>query len=258
MKLGMLIQGVLAAMGFYPPRARGLINLPKYLKHRKEWKRQGGKISTDYPLLLDFSNDAGIARGQYFHQDLLVASFIFERNPKRHIDVASRIDGFVAHVAAFREIEIFDIRKLELSEHKNIIYRQQNLMEDAEENITDSLSCLHAIEHFGVGRYGDPIDVDGHIKGITNLVRMLKPDGILYISLPISKKDEVVFNAHRQFHPSSILGFDVVKENLKLLRFDYVDDDGSLIKNVDVTESIGKVEFGCGIYTFQKVEHIQK
>jgi hypothetical protein len=31
----------------------------------------------------------------------------------------------------------------------------------------DSLSCLHALEHFGLGRYGDPIDPRGHEKGIT-------------------------------------------------------------------------------------------
>jgi SAM-dependent methyltransferase len=253
MKLGMLIQGALAAIGFYPPKAKSLINLPKFLKHRKEWKKQGGKISTDYPFLHEFSSDVGKAHGQYFHQDLLVASFIFERNPKRHIDVGSRIDGFVAHVAAFREIEILDIRNLQPSEHKNIKYRQQNLMEDVEENITDSVSCLHAIEHFGLGRYGDPIDVNGHIKGITNLVRMLKPDGILYISFPIGPKDEVFFNAHRHFHPTSILEFDVVKENLKLLRFDYVDDEGKLHQNTDVTKIIDDAYKGCGIYTFTKI-----
>ena len=34
---------------------------------------------------------------------------------------------------------------------------------------TDSLSCLHAIEHFGLGRYTDPIDINIHIKGLTTL-----------------------------------------------------------------------------------------
>ena len=30
---------------------------------------------------------------------------IFGENPPRHIDIGSRVDGFVAHVAAFRKIE---------------------------------------------------------------------------------------------------------------------------------------------------------
>ena len=37
----------------------------------------------------------------YFHQDFVVARKIFERNPRLHIDVGSRVDGFVAHVATF-------------------------------------------------------------------------------------------------------------------------------------------------------------
>ena len=41
----------------------------------------------------------------------------------------------------------------------------------------DSISSLHAIEHFGLGRYGDPIDYYGHIKAISNITKMLKKMG---------------------------------------------------------------------------------
>jgi len=46
---------------------------------------------------------SGSASGHYFHEDLLVARRIHKRNLRRYIDVGSRIDGFVAHVASFRE-----------------------------------------------------------------------------------------------------------------------------------------------------------
>jgi hypothetical protein len=62
----------------------------------------------------------------------------------------------------------------------------------------DSLSSLHAIEHFGLGRYGDPIDINGHLKAITNLHLMLKPKGKFYFSVPIGKQ-RIEFNAHRVF-----------------------------------------------------------
>jgi hypothetical protein len=81
---------------------------------------------------------------------------------------------------------------------------------------------------------------------------MLKPNGILYISFPIGSRDEVHFNAHRIFHPETILKIDVVQEKLKLKRFDYVDDKGDLVLNADVQEVHGADHFGCGIYTFQK------
>lgn len=39
---------------------------------------------------------------------------IFDSSPQRHLDVGSRIDGFVAHVASFREIEVIDIRPVDI------------------------------------------------------------------------------------------------------------------------------------------------
>ena len=57
-----------------------------------------------FPCLRDRYEAGGVASGHYFHQDLLVAQWLNAANPQRHIDVGSRVDGFVAHVAAFREI----------------------------------------------------------------------------------------------------------------------------------------------------------
>jgi hypothetical protein len=58
---------------------------------------------------------------------MLVAQKIFIRRPIKHVDVGSRMDGFVAHVAVFRPIEVLDIRQLTTS-IKNIIFRQCDLM----------------------------------------------------------------------------------------------------------------------------------
>src|ERR1700752_4310950 len=70
------------------------------------------EIRSNYPCLTDFYDQSGIARGHYFYQDLMVAQKISERKPRKHLDVGSRIDGFVAHVASFREVEVLDIRAL--------------------------------------------------------------------------------------------------------------------------------------------------
>ena len=111
------------------------------------------------PIFTDYDDQAGSATGHYFHQDLLVASFIHNKNPLRHIDIGSRIDGFIAHVASFRSIEVMDVRDLKGTGHENISFIKADLMnkDSAQNNITDSISCLHAIEHFGLGRYGDPV-----------------------------------------------------------------------------------------------------
>lgn len=226
--------------------------LPRYFRDKKQWMKSGGKIDKTFMVLSDFRDSAGVAKGHYFHQDLLVANYIFLKNPERHIDVGSRIDGFVAHVASFREIEVLDVRPLPATAHTNIVFTQADLMNDCGERITDSLSCLHAIEHFGLGRYGDPIDVLGHEKGIENLAKMLKKDGFLYLSFPIGNTDQVHFNAHRVLHPKTILRYESVKNMLELKQFDYVDDKGNLHRGADLETTGEKVRYGCGIYTFKK------
>ena len=226
----------------------------KFVSQYRLFKKLGGSITHNYPILSDYVAQAGSASGHYFHQDLLVASFIHNSNPTRHIDIGSRIDGFVAHVASFRKIEVMDVRQLKSTGHQNISFLQADLMDqnNIRPNITDSISCLHAIEHFGLGRYGDPLDPNGHIKGFNNILRMLQPNGTLFISFPIGKINAVHFNAHRVFHPHDIFTWSDQNSKLDLVRFDYVDDEGNLHQNVDLMSKDLDVTYGCGIYTFRK------
>ena len=60
-----------------------------------------------------------------------------------------------------------------------------------------------AIEHFGLGRYGDPIDMLGHMQN-PNISKLVKHNGT-YICFPVSSKPRVEFNALRVFHPERFL-----------------------------------------------------
>jgi hypothetical protein len=108
------------SIGIDPRNIRHLRHYIKFISELIKYRRKGGEITRIYPILTDYEEQAGAARSQYFHQDLLVATFIFKANPERHIDIASRIDGFVAHVASFRKIEVMDVRPLENTSHENI------------------------------------------------------------------------------------------------------------------------------------------
>ncbi|MGI9344992.1 MAG: DUF268 domain-containing protein [Gammaproteobacteria bacterium] len=224
----------------------------RYRSTRKQWLAQGGYITHHDAIMKDSEKGAGVVAGAYFHQDLLVAELIHEARPERHIDVGSRIDGFVAHVAAFREIEVLDIRPLAPTNHPNIRFVQADVMEPVHVKQADSVSCLHAIEHFGMGRYGDDIRIDGHLQGIASLIQLLSEGGTLYLSFPIGVRDEVHFNAQRVFHPDSVFAFDAVQRHLKLKRFDFVDDAGALRRNARPEDAYGQIA-GCGIYTFTRV-----
>lgn len=208
------------------------------------------------PILSERFVENGHPRGHYFHQDLLVARRIFSLNPYKHVDVGSRMDGFIAHVASFRSIEVFDIRNM-TSRVPNVTFVQADMMEPIHDNLKesiDSLSCLHALEHFGLGRYNDPVCFDGHVVGFNNIYRLLKPGGKLYFSVPIGSQ-RVEFNAHRVF--SMVYLIELFGDRFLIDYFSYVNDKGDLIENAELTrENIDSnfgCYFGCGIFEMTKL-----
>jgi len=203
-----------------------------------------------FPVLGEHKEKSSKIIKHYFNQDLLVASYIFKNSPKKHLDIGSRIDGFVSNVASFRKIEVIDIRKNNF-QFNNIIFKKKDISKKIDKsllNYCDSLSCLHTIEHLGLGRYGDKIDPEGHIKGFKNLVKILKKNGLFYVSFPISNVNKIYFNAERSFHPKEILKW---SKKLELLRFDLIDDNDKIFLNADLNK-IKKINYSCGIYIFKK------
>lgn len=216
---------------------------------------------TDWPIgrIYPFDNrrtQAGGAYGHYFHQDLWTAHRIYAANPRRHIDIGSRIDGFVAHVASFREIEILDLLPLPWSV-PNVKFMQLDLMQPIPQDmleICDSLSSLHALEHFGLGRYGDAIDPDGYLKGFANMSQLLQPGGTFYFSVPMGRQ-RIEFNAHRIFSLDHLL--EIFDQNgLRVERYAYVGDDGALRDDVQVSVEARRIannlNYGCGIFELSK------
>jgi SAM-dependent methyltransferase len=238
---------------------RGLLRVIKeYRLLRKQNNNELSKWKINFvaPNLSDRYEASGVALGHYFHQDLLVARKIFQRNPIKHVDVGSRVETFVAHVATFRQIEVLDIRPL-ISKTRGISFRQCDLMNLPDDLIEscDSVSCLHALEHFGLGRYGDSIDINGYLQGFKNLYKILKYDGILYLSFPIGTQ-RIEFNSHRVFSIQTPLIW--AKGRFELIEFSYVDDRGELhmdqISNIESIAARDDLHYGCGIYEFKKIQ----
>jgi SAM-dependent methyltransferase len=230
-----------------------------YRKDLGEIKRQlrddtDFALADSYPVLRERFETNGDLKSHYFHEDLLVAQRVFENRPVKHVDVGSRVDGFVAHVAAFREIEVFDIRPQQ-AVVRNIKFMTADFMNipSSLHNYTDSLSSLNVIEHFGLGRYGDPIDVKGHLKGLDNMWLMLKPGGKFYFSTPIGRQ-RIEFNAHRVFGLEYLLK--IFEPRYTVDKFSYVDDGGDLhvdtsLTPINVADNCG-CNFGFGIFEMTK------
>jgi len=174
-----------------------------------------------------------------------------------HVDIGSRVDGFVAHVASFRKIEVFDIRPQTNNVH-NIRFVQADLMGDINESLIDycdSISCLHALEHFGLGRYGDHVKYDGYLDALSNIYKILKKNGKFYFSVPIGKQ-RIEFNAHRVFSVGYLL--ELFEGNYHIDIFSYIDDKGDLYENVaiknkdEIANNFG-CHYGCGIFELTKL-----
>jgi SAM-dependent methyltransferase len=127
-----------------------------------------------------------------------------------------------------------------------------NLPEDMMD-YCDSISSLHAIEHFGLGRYGDPIDYNGHLKGIENITKMLKEGGTFYFSVPIGQQ-RIEFNEQRVFSVEYLIR--ILSADYTIQSFSYVNDKGDLVENAELTEESIQTNFscwyGCGIFTLIK------
>jgi SAM-dependent methyltransferase len=183
-----------------------------------------------------------------------VAQKLFKNFPAKHVDIGSRIDGFVTHVASFRKIEVMDIRETKEA-ISNVTFIKADLMSDAFSlnDYCDSVSCLHTIEHFGLGRYGDPIDINGHLKGLKNIVRMLKKNGRLYLSTLIGSQ-RIEFDAHRVFSVKYLI--DLFEDDFIVENFSYIDDDNRIHTSVELSQKNVQNNFmcnyGCGIFELIK------
>ena len=162
----------------------------------------------------------------------------------RHVDVASRIDGFVAHVASFVPIEVLDIRPA-VTSARNITFRQMDLMLDPFPltDYTSSLSCLHALEHFGLGRYGDTVDYYGYNRAWKNLASMVTPGGVFYFSVPIGPQ-RIEFDAHRVFSVPFLMDT-MIQPSFSVASFAFVDDAGEIHFDEDPLGAAAGTSFGC-------------
>jgi len=218
------------------------------LGHFKSLSR--GKKMRLAPALQDYRASAGSSDGHYFWQDLICARWVYEKNPKNHLDVGSRIDGFIAHLLSFREVTLLDIRPSNLA-----IQGLSVAIGDAQTSLTsfkdkyESVSSLHSIEHFGLGRYGDNLDLDGHLKGLQNIADCVTLGGQLYVSFPIGEPT-VEFNSQRIVSP---LWPQHLLKNFELKEFVLIPWKGQPLLDVAPHEVNCKITGQAGLYKFLRV-----
>lgn len=192
----------------------------------------------------------------YFAQDIWGARKIYENNPRDHYDIGSSLNGFIAHLLVFREVIYIDIRPLK-QKIPGLRYLYGNAMdlENIKSGSVESLSSLSVIEHFDLGRYGDPIDPEGYRKGAENMQRILAVGGRLYLGVPVGPEDKCVFNAHRIFKIETVIK---LFDKCVLKDIAIVEPEGAWAHSIQEEEYGNVKEFSCGLFEFEKAENVKK
>lgn len=202
------------------------------------------------PCLYDKTAATAFDR-HYIYHPAWAARVLSITKPKEHVDISSTL-AFCTIVSAFIPIKFYDYRPAALTLNGLVSEHADLTALPFESGSVLSLSCMHTVEHVGLGRYGDPLDPDGDLKAIRELRRVLAPGGTLLFVVPIGKP-KLMFNAHRIYSYEQILGY---FPGLKLAEFALVPDDpkaGGLLENAS-KELADAQSYGCGCFWFRKPE----
>lgn len=229
----------------------GIFYLPRYIADWRRYRRLEASMTVDfadsYPCLTDRVAHTPFDP-HYFYQGAWLAREVRNAAPGQHVDVGSSVMS-IAVLSGFVDTVFVDYRPLKANLDGLVSVAGDILRLPLRPGSLESLSCLHVIEHIGLGRYGDPIDVDGSKKAAAELASLLAPGGRLYLSLPVGRA-RVCFNAHRVHSPEQVVA---MFPDLQLLSFSCVDDAGRFHNAVDSGRIVTE-EYACGMFVFGKPE----
>jgi SAM-dependent methyltransferase len=220
-----------------------------FVKYKKLTNLETVRFRDIMPFLYEKNPLSQSAQSAYFFQDVWALQKISRNssNLHEHIDVGSRIDGFVGQLSAFRPVTFIDIRSI-TDNLLGIKYKKGSITDLPYRNSEIySLSSLCVIEHIGLGRYGDHIDPNGSLRAIKEIQRVLKIGGDLYVSVPVGK-ERVAFNAHRIFSPYKFVSYFT---DCDLLEYSLVQEQ-KIIFDIDLNYKIDSADYAMGLFHFRK------
>ena len=219
-----------------------LMNTREEFRYKEEYK--------DF-LYYDKYTHAGSIHN-YFWQDLWAARLIYKNKVQMHYDIGSRIDGFIAHLLSFgQDVTLIDVRPLDKQvEGLQFVNSDATNLNEIENNSIESISALCSLEHFGLGRYGDPIDPEACFKAFETIGKKVRTGGHVYISVPIGQ-DHLEFNGCRVFYAETIIK---AFPGMRLVEFSTV-YNGEMEYNADIHswDNFSEARAVCyGLFHFQK------
>jgi len=158
------------------------------------WMKEPG----DYQVFSEFRDDAGDhPEGFQDYECQFAADLVRRLNPPRILDVGS-YRHFLLGLMAHFPVTTVDVRSRRSAPVGETSITCEAARIDLPDRSFDLVLSLCALEHFGLGRYGDRIDFRGDQKVLAEMIRLLCPGGHLVLTTTIhNAPPAVAFNAHR-------------------------------------------------------------
>jgi hypothetical protein len=219
-----------------------------YRKLAAERNRPKPLFRNVYPFVHD-KTDITIFDTHYIYHPAWAVRILKGINPARHTDISSTLH-FCAQLSAFIPTDFYDYRPARLN-LSNLSSGAADLCKlHFSDDSIESLSCMHTVEHIGLGRYGDALDPAGDVKAIDELQRVLKAGGDLLFVTPVGRP-RVLFNGHRIYSYEQIMG---MFHKVKLKEFSLIPDNAhevGMIINAD-PDIVKTQNYACGCFWFKK------
>jgi SAM-dependent methyltransferase len=200
-----------------------------------------------FPFLNDNTPETGFDPHYVLHTSW-AARVLARSKPKAHVSFGDSL-YFVGIASAYMSMTFCDIRESGLPFCD---------IEEARADLTSlppswtgtlqSISCMHVLEHIGLGRYGDALDASGDRKAAAELARVLAPGGQLLMVVPMEDPPWVCFNAHRLYSYSQVMD---LFPDLYLREFTLITNEGQFFENADPCLLKGR-KYSCGCFRYTK------
>ena len=202
------------------------------------------------PFLDDSTPSTGFDR-HYVYHTAWAARVLARLKPDQHVDISSSL-FFCGLVSAFVHVRFYDYRPPALQLDNLEVDRADLTCLPFADGSIASLSCMHVVEHVGLGRYGDRLQVDGDLVALRELQRVVAPGGSLLLVVPVGRP-RIQFNAHRIYSHRQVLEqFPAAVWDLR--EFAMIPEKSTTIGLLLAAspEQVEQEKYACGCYWFQK------
>ena len=190
----------------------GRIDRPKSRVPRSfasDYDRQFRKLKTDnrgFLILKDFYYEAGEhPSDDETIQCEFASSLLYRLRPETILDIGS-YRKYVIGLLAHTRVTTLDVRPRQPFSEAETVLTSDAKQIDLPDNQFDAVVALCALEHFGLGRYGDEFDLEADRNAAGEMKRLLKPGGRLIFTTHITNgQPAIAFNAHRIYSREMIL-----------------------------------------------------